>query len=53
MKDYLMWLAEKMAEVWGTDEEDAQDRIMAGESIPKMYSIDNYLNYLKEEKNNG
>ena len=53
MKDYLMWLAEKMAEIWRTDEEDAQDRIMAGASIPKMYDIHNYLNYLKEEKKNG
>lgn len=50
MKEYFMWVCERLAARWGFSEDVVANTIMAGDAqIPEDLSIQNYIRTLKEE----
>lgn len=50
MKEYFMWVCERLSKRWGFSEDIIANSIMHGKmQIPEDLSIQNYIKTLKEE----
>ena len=51
MKEYFIWLCERLSKRWGFSEDVIAGTLMSGKAkIPEDLSIQNYIKKLKEEQ---